>query len=163
MPSRVVIPPPHNGKINHYQVSPGVGSPPPHNGKVFALRRPDTQQRKSQLLLVHLYFFISQFHIKIARFSFVFPTYVQFCTKIVVLFFPFQLPTFLARLENSSHMKASACPLFSKSITIDQPQRLAKDSISAKQSLNSRIIFELLSYCSIGLRSNRNNNIFIIE
>ena len=37
--------------------------------------------------MVNIYFILSQCHIKIARFSLVFPTYVQFLTQIVVLFF----------------------------------------------------------------------------
>ena len=42
---------------------------------------------KSQLLIVNFYFVFPQFQIKRARFSLVFPTYVQFCTQIVVLYF----------------------------------------------------------------------------
>ena len=59
-------------------------------------------QLKSYLLLVHLYFILSQFQIKIARLSLVFPTYVQFCTKISVLQFfrAFSAAIFLADLEN---------------------------------------------------------------
>ena len=54
------------------------------------------QQLKSQLILVNFYFVLAQFQIKIARFSMVFTTYVQFCTHIVVLYFlePFQQPNF---------------------------------------------------------------------
>ena len=32
-PPGVVIPPPHNRKMNPYQVPPAVGSPPPHDLK----------------------------------------------------------------------------------------------------------------------------------
>ena len=42
---------------------------------------------KSQLILVNFYFVLPQFHIKRARFSWVFITQVQFCTQIVVLYF----------------------------------------------------------------------------
>ena len=50
----------------------------------------------SQLILVHFYFVLPQFQIKRARFSLVYPSYVQFCTKIVVFYFleSFQQPTF---------------------------------------------------------------------
>ena len=73
--------------------------------KLFALRRPDTQL-KPHLLLVSFYFVLAQFQINKSRFSLVFPTYVQFCTKLLVLSFlePFRQPTFLADLKKSVHM-----------------------------------------------------------
>ena len=40
---------------------------------------------KSHLLIVNFYFVLSQFHIKRDHFSLVFPTYVQFCTEVVVI------------------------------------------------------------------------------
>ena len=45
------------------------------------------QQLNSQLLLINFYFVLHQFRMNRARFSFVLPTYVQFCTQIVVLSF----------------------------------------------------------------------------
>ena len=53
-------------------------------------------------LLVNFYFVLAQFQIKRACFSLVFPTYVQFCTQIVVLYFlePFQKPIFLSDLKH---------------------------------------------------------------
>ena len=52
---------------------------------------------------------------------------------------------------------------FSKSPTIDQPQVSTKASISAKQSLNFRIIIDSSSYRSIGLRSNKIYDLFVAE
>ena len=77
--------------------------------KLFALRRPDTQL-KPHLLLVSFYFVLAQFHINKSRFSLVFPTYVQFCTKLLVLSFlePFRKPTFLADLKKLSHILSSS-------------------------------------------------------
>ena len=65
---------------------------------------------KSQLLLVHFYFVLPQFHIRIDNFYWLFPTYVQFCTEISVLSFfkPFSQPIFLARHEKSAHMLSSS-------------------------------------------------------
>ena len=40
---------------------------------------------KLNLLLVHLYFVLDQFQIKRSCFYLVFPTYVQYCTQIIVL------------------------------------------------------------------------------
>ena len=60
-----------------------------------------TNHIKSQLLPVNFYFVLDQFQIKRARFSLVFPTYVQFLTQIVVLYF---LETLAANLF-SSHQK----------------------------------------------------------
>ena len=60
---------------------------------------------KSQLILVHMYFALAQYQIKIDCFSFMFPTYVLFCRKIVVPFFkPFHRPNVLTHLEKSSHI-----------------------------------------------------------
>ena len=69
---------------------------------------------KSHLLLVHLKQF--QFQIKRARFSLVFPTYVQFCTQVVVLYFlnPFQQPTFNLTSKIRPKFSAVACPQLSK-------------------------------------------------
>ena len=65
---------------------------------------------KSQLLLVNFYFVLPQFHIKRAHFSFVFPTYVQFLTQIVVPYFlePFQQSIVLAHLKSLAHMLSSS-------------------------------------------------------
>ena len=49
-------------------------------------RRVKKQKLKSQLLLVNFYFVLAQFHIRRARFSLVFPTYVLFCTEMLVLY-----------------------------------------------------------------------------
>ena len=63
------------------------------------------QQLKSQLLLVVFYFVLSQFHIKRPCFSLIFPAYVQFCTKISVLFLePYRQPIFLDCLENLAYV-----------------------------------------------------------
>ena len=51
---------------------------------------------KSHLLLVNFYFVLSQFHITRAHFSLVFPTYFQFCTKIVVLFLDFSAANYFS-------------------------------------------------------------------
>ena len=58
---------------------------------------------KSQLLLVNI---SPQFNIKWAHFTLVFPTYVQFCMQIVVLYFfrAFSSANFRADLEKSAHM-----------------------------------------------------------
>ena len=62
---------------------------------------------KSQFLSVDFYFVLAQFHIKKARFSLVFSTYVQFSTKIVVIFLPFHQITFFPQLKKSAHMLRS--------------------------------------------------------
>ena len=67
------------------------------------------QKLKSQFLLVNFYFVLARFQIKRALFSLVFPTYIKFCTQIVVLFLePFQKPTFLSRLEKLAHIISSS-------------------------------------------------------
>ena len=65
---------------------------------------------KSKLLQVNFYFVLAKFHIMKALFSLVFPTYVPFCTHLVVpyCFKPFQKPTFFALLEKSDHMISSS-------------------------------------------------------
>ena len=45
------------------------------------------QEPNSHLLQVNFYFVLSQFQIKIAKFSLVFPTYIIFCTQISVIRF----------------------------------------------------------------------------
>ena len=65
---------------------------------------------KSHLILVNFNFFKDQFQIKWARFSMVFPTYAQFCTKIVVLLFfkDFSAANFLAELKKLAHKNSSS-------------------------------------------------------
>ena len=59
------------------------------------------QQVKSHLILVHHNFFSAQFHINIAYFALVSPTYVQFCTHIVVIKKKYiQRPMFLYLLKS---------------------------------------------------------------
>ena len=63
---------------------------------------------KSQLILAHLYSVLVQFQIKIL-FSLMFPTYVLFCTQIVVIFFkPFHRLNVLAHLKKSSQILSNS-------------------------------------------------------
>ena len=75
----------------------------------------------------------SKFQIKRAHFSLVFPTYVLFCTHIVVLYslrlFSSQL--FYLTLKSCPTCSASVCTPFTKSPTINRPQRSTKASIYA--------------------------------
>ena len=62
------------------------------------------QQLKSPFILVIFNFILPQFQIKRALFSWVFPTYAFFCTKIIVLSCAFPAADFLDDLKKSSHM-----------------------------------------------------------
>ena len=93
----------------------------------------------------------------------VFPTCLQLCTNIVVMFWTFQQNIFQFTSKRWPKLSSAACPLFSKSQTIYQPQRSTKTFISAKKSLNFRIIIEILSYRLISLRDNIIYNIFILD
>ena len=120
---------------------------------------------KSHLILVNFYFVSSQFQIKRAHFSLVFPTNVQFCTQIVVLYFfksLFSSQLFKLTSKIWPTCSISAYPPFSKSRTINWPQRSTKASIYTGKSLYLRIITERSRYRSMGLRSNRICDLFIV-
>ena len=95
----------------------------------------------SQLLLVNFYFIFSQFQINRARFSLVFPTYIQFCTQIVVIFLePFQQPNFLADLEESAHILSSVLPTVFQVINNIPTSNIDKSFNLHQKSLNFRKI-----------------------
>ena len=76
---------------------------------------------------------------------------------------PFHQPTLSSPQNVGFTCLAEAGTLYSKSPAIIWPQRLTKYSISDTQSFDSWIIIERLSYHLIGLRMNRNSNIFIVK
>ena len=131
---RVVITPPQNGKNNPSQILPGVRTPPPHYRKM--IQTPEarhTHTLKSQLLNFNTFFGL------------------------------FSRQMFQLTSKSWPTYSSSACPTFLKSPTIDQYHRSTKTSISAKQSLNFQIITKQSICHTIGLHSNRNNYIFIVE
>ena len=88
-------------------------SQPTDNGEI--------KQLKSHFLLVNFNFILAQFQIKRAHFSLVFPTYVQFCTQIVVPFLePIQQPIFLAFLKKSACMPIGSQIAYTQ-VIIKQP------------------------------------------
>ena len=60
-------------------------------------------------------YLLAQFHIRIVRCFFLFPTYVQLCTKTILPFLDtFQQTTFLADLKHLSHIIISRLLAFSQ-------------------------------------------------
>ena len=116
----------------------GLETHHPKMERGHAPQRPDTNTHtlKSHFLLVNFYFFLPQFQIKRACFSLVFPTYLLFCTQIVVNYFfksLFISQFVLLTLKRLPTYSSEDCQPFSKSQTINWTQILTTASISAKK------------------------------
>ena len=130
--------------------------------------RTDSRQHftiKSHLILVDFNLVFYLFQIKRDRFYLIFPTYIQFCTHILVLYFlePFQKPTFLADLKNSAHMLISSLSTVFQVNTNKLTSKIDEGFHLCQKSLDFWIITEQSSYRLISLSSNRIYDIFIAD
>ena len=119
---------------------------------------------KSHLTPVNLYFVLTQLLINIAHVSLVFPTYVQFCTHIVVMncCLPINLPIFCLPQNVGPHAHQQ-----SYSLLPSHQQATELNGIWQHQSLPNEVAvlstINRSEYYSIGLHNYLIYNLFIIK
>ena len=102
---------------------------------------------------------------KRTRFSLVFPTYIQLCTHILVLYFKSLFNSQLFYISQKSHpiCSSSAWQTLPKLPTSDQAQQLTTESIIVERSQGFLLTIEKSNYHSIGLCSNIIYHLFVVD